>query len=188
MMMQGMAALFDGIARIEVPWMLGGSVGAMCYSEPRATLDVDCVIDLRTGHEQRIIDAFPESDFYVPPLNVIAHEIRRGALGSFNIIHHETGFKADCYPCGNDDLMRWGLTKATLHPIADLNVPVAPPEYIVCMKLRYFAMSGQDKHLRDIRSIIRLLPTLDTRLIAEWATHYGVADAWQLSNAGSDRT
>lgn len=180
-MILGMNALLEGIARIQVPWMLGGSVGAMCYSEPRATLDVDCILDLRPGHEPRVLEAFPEADFYVPPGPVIAHEIRRGALGSFNIIHHASGFKADCYPCGDDDLMRWGLSQARMMLIAGLNVPVAPAEYIASMKLRYFAISGQDKHLRDIRSMIRLHPSLDLDLIAGWATRYGVTDAWRLS-------
>ncbi len=180
-MMDGMQALLSGMQRIGTPWMLGGSVGAMCYSEPRATLDVDCILAVRPGHERLVIAAFPESDFYLPPDTVLLHEIRRGAMGSFNIIHHETGFKADCYPCGDDDLMRWGLSLAREMSIADLMVPVAPPEYIVCMKLRYFAISGQDKHLRDIRSIVRLLPTLDTHIVDEWAVHYGVRDAWRLA-------
>jgi hypothetical protein len=180
-MMDGMVALLAGIARIQAPWMLGGSVGAMCYSEPRATLDVDCILAVRPGHEQRIIAAFPEADFYCPPDTVIRHELARGAMGSFNIIHHETGFKADCYPCGDDDLMRWGLSRAQEMPISGIRVPVAPPEYIVSMKLRYFAISGQDKHLRDIRSIIRLLPTLDATIVNAWAVRYGVADAWRLA-------
>jgi len=180
-MMDGLDALLAGMLRLDVPWMLGGSIGAMCYSEPRATLDVDCILALRPGHERQVMAAFPEADFYLPPETVLSHEIRRGALGSFNIIHHDSGFKADCYPSGDDDLMRWGLSQARVMPVGDLAVPVAPPEYIVGMKLRYFAISGQDKHLRDIRSIIRLLPTLDVQLVSEWAAHYGVGDAWRLA-------
>lgn len=182
-MMPGMSELLMAIASIQVPWMLAGSVGAMSYSEPRATLDVNCVLALRPGHERRVIQAFPEADFYGPPHEVIAHEIRRGARGSFNVIHHQTGFKADLYPSGDDDLMRWGLSQHRLLPVAGVQVPVAPPEYIVGMKLRYFALSGQDKHLRDIRSMLRLLPELDTALVDQWAVRYGVGDAWHLVRA-----
>jgi hypothetical protein len=49
------------------------------------------------------------------------------------------------------------------------------------MKLRFFAMSGQEKHLRDIRSMVRLLPSLDHRLVQEWSVRYGVSDAWRLA-------
>lgn len=180
-MMQGLDDLLAGVDRIGVPWMLGGSVGAMCYSEPRATLDVDCILELRPGMASAVIAAFPESGFYAPPEAVIAHEIRRGAHGSFNIIHHLTGFKADCYPSGQDELMAWGLAQSRRLPVGSRHVPVAPPEYIVAMKLRFFAMSGQDKHLRDVRSIIRLQPDLDRAMVGAWATRYGVADAWRLA-------
>ncbi len=179
--MEGMAALLAGMQRIGAPWMVSGSVGAMYYSEPRATLDVDCIVDLKSIHLRHILSAFPEGDFYVPSETVIAHEIRRGVVGSFNIIHHASGFKADCYPCGDDPLMRWGLSRVNSMSLVGLCVPVAPPEYIVSMKLRFFAMSGQDKHLRDIRSIVRLTPALDRALIGQWASHYGVADAWHIA-------
>ncbi len=101
--------------------------------------------------------------------------------GYFNIIHQVSGFKADCYPAGDDDLMRWGLAHVQRLPVADMVVPVAPPEYIAAMKLRFFAMSGQEKHLRDIRSMVRLLPSLDHRLVQEWSVRYGVSDAWRLA-------
>lgn len=184
--MDGLHAVLTGIERIGAPWMLGGSLAAMCYSEPRATLDADCVIALTHNHVAAIIAAFPEKEFYVSPPEVLAHEIRRGAAGSFNIIHHLTGFKADCYPCGQDELMRWGLAHTAQLPVDGTVRPVAPPEYIVVMKLRFFALSGQDKHLRDIRSIIRLLPELDTALVEQWANRYGVLTAWQLA-CGSGR-
>jgi len=179
--MLGMTELLNSMCKVKVPWMLGGSVAAMCYSEPRATLDVDCILHIHPGQEHQISAAFPEDDFYVPPLTVIGHEIRRGALGSFNIIHHNSGFKADCYPCGTDALMLWGLSKTEMTTIANVSVPVAPPEYVVCMKLRYFAMSGQDKHLRDIRSMVTITKQLNHTLIKEWADRYGVSDAWRLA-------
>ncbi len=180
-MMEGMHALLDGIDHIGASWMLGGSVGAMCYSEPRSTLDVDCMLSLEQKHVDRIVESFPENDFYVPPVSVLAHEIRRGAAGSFSIIHLASGFKADCYPCGQDELMHWILLRIARLPVGGRLTPVAPPEYIISMKLRFFAMSGQDKHLRDIRSIVRLLPELDVSVVTQWASRYGVSDAWMLA-------
>ena len=179
--MDGLNAVLAGIERIGAQWMLGGSLAAMCYSEPRATLDADCIIALMPHHVDSIIAAFPENEFYVSPAAVLTHEIRRGAAGSFNIIHHVTGFKADCYPCGQDNLMLWGLAHSAQLPVDGTIRPVAPPEYIVVMKLRFFSLSGQDKHLRDIRSIIRLLPELNTALVEQWANRYGVLTAWQLA-------
>lgn len=79
--------------------------------------------------------------------------------------------------------MRWGWAHTRELPISDLLIPVASPEYIGSMKLRYFAMSVQNKYLRDIRSMLRITPDLDRRIITQWATHYGVGEAWRLVQA-----
>jgi hypothetical protein len=56
------------------------------------------------------------------------------------------------------------------------------------MKLRYVAMSGQDKHLRDIAAMLRVSSeacALDRTIIAMWADRYGVRSAWnQVSKPG----
>ncbi len=44
--------------------MIGGSIAAIAYGEPRLTIDVDFVLFLSDSDIQRIIDIFPESDFY----------------------------------------------------------------------------------------------------------------------------
>jgi hypothetical protein len=177
----GLAALVAAVATLARPWMVGGSIGAMCYAEPRATLDVGCIVDLGADDAGRCLDAFPEQLFYAPPVEVVRHEIVRGARGSFNIIHHASGMKADIYPVGDDDLMRWGLAHVRAFALGSLSLPVAPPEYIAAMKLRYFAISGQEKHLRDVRSMLRLTPDLDRTLVAQWAARYGVDAAWRLA-------
>ena len=181
-MMDGLAEALRAMARLDLPWMLGGSLAGMCYSEPRVTLDADVIVAARPGHEGRFAGAFPEVDFYVPPLSVIAHELRRGHQGSFNLIHQHTGFKVDVYPAGRDELMAWGLANRQSLSLAGEVVPVAPMEYVISMKLRFFALSGQEKHLRDIRSILHLQPACDRQRIQEWAIRYGVESAWQLAS------
>ena len=43
---------------------------------------------------------FPAPEFYLPPKEIIAAEIARLARGYFNVIHADTGFKADFYLAG----------------------------------------------------------------------------------------
>src|SRR5215510_7072533 len=91
-----------------IRYMIGGSIAAIAYGEPRLTVDVDFVVFLNDRDIDHIIDIFPESDFYVPPQEMIAEEVDRG--GQFNIIHIATGFKADFYPSGwTDELNAWGF-------------------------------------------------------------------------------
>lgn len=63
--------------RLDIPYMATGAVAAIAYSTPRLTNDIDLVVQLRASDARRLIAAFNSSQFYVPPLEVIAEEIGR---------------------------------------------------------------------------------------------------------------
>jgi len=56
-----------------LPYAVTGSVAAMAYGEPRLTNDIDLVLQIRVDDIPRLAQAFPESDFYLPPPEVIDH-------------------------------------------------------------------------------------------------------------------
>ncbi len=95
--------------RADVRYMVTGSVAAIFYGEPRLTHDVDLVAFLNDADIRGLAGSFPAADFYLPPPEVIAAEAQREQRGHFNIIHSETGFKADVYPTGRDDLNAWAF-------------------------------------------------------------------------------
>ena len=82
---------------LGVTYMVSGSVAVIIYGEPRLTHDVDLIVVLDRGHIARLPEVFPPAEFYCPPTEVIAVEAAREQRGHFNIIHHETGFKAGAY-------------------------------------------------------------------------------------------
>jgi hypothetical protein len=88
---------------------------------------------------------------------VIRLETQREQRGHFNLIHHDTGFKADIYLGGRDELHLWGLANARLVAIGEEQVSLAPPEYVIIRKLEYFREGGSPKHLRDVRGILSAL-------------------------------
>lgn len=149
----------ERLERLRLRYMVTGSVASMLYGEPRMTHDVDLVLALRDDTEaERLCAVFPDDEFYCPPLEVVRVEARRAQRGHFNIIHHDTGMKADIYMVGDDALHRWALDHLRMVAIGALNAPLAPPEYVVLRKLEYYREGGSDKHLRDIRAMLRVLP------------------------------
>src|SRR5688572_585150 len=94
---------------LGVRYMVSGSVAAIYYGEPRMTNDVDIIVFLRREDARRLNAVFPPEDFYCPPFEVIESERTRDQRGHFNLIHHVTGFKADMYLTGRDDLHTWGM-------------------------------------------------------------------------------
>jgi hypothetical protein len=55
--------------------MISGSVAAIEYGEPRATLDLDIAILLTPQSADSLTAAFQESAYYCPPREVLVSEI-----------------------------------------------------------------------------------------------------------------
>ena len=166
--------------RLGVPYMVSGSVAVIIYGEPRLTHDVDLIAALGREHIAHLSEAFPTAEFYCPPPEVIAVEAARDQRGHFNIIHHETGFKADVYLSGRDPLHAWGLARARRLDVEGDLLVVAPPEYVILRKLEYFREGGSERHVRDIRSMLDTSPELVGQAELERLIDMrGLREVWQ---------
>jgi hypothetical protein len=138
------------------PYMITGAAASIIYGEPRLTNDLDLILDLKKADVTGFTQAFPLEEFYCPPEEVIILEIGRPARGHFNLIHHETGFRADVYLAGRDPLHRWGLADRKSVQVEDQAVWVAPVEYVILRKLEYYREGRSEKHLRDIAGMLEV--------------------------------
>lgn len=167
------------LARLGIRHFVTGSMGSMAYGEYRSTIDVDLVADVRLVHIKPLLAAFPEPDFY---LSDVAMQEALAAFSQFNLIHVPTGFKVDFMipEATTFNASRFARVRAVaLSP--QLSVPVASPEDIILMKLRYFHAGGSDKHLRDIAGMLRILSgSVDRSYIDHWAQSFGVEAEWKL--------
>jgi len=80
------------LERLQIPYLITGSVAAMAYGEPRLTNDIDVVVDLDEAHAGPFAAQFPLGEYY------LSDEAIRDALirkGQFNIIHPASGLKID---------------------------------------------------------------------------------------------
>ena len=167
--------------------MVSGSIAAIFYGEPRLTNDVDIIVFVRRGDAVRIERAFPPEEFYCPPTEVIQLELAREQRGHFNLIHHETGFKADIYLSGHDELHAWGLANVVEADIDGDKVVFAPPEYVIVRKLQYFREGGSQKHLRDIsRMLLGLGEEWSHDTLVEFIQRHGLSAEWQQAQSMRD--
>jgi hypothetical protein len=166
--------------QLGIRYIIGGSVAAIFYGEPRLTHDVDFVVFLNDQDAQRLADAFPASDFYFPPIETVLAEVRREQNGHFNVIHTATGFKADMYLSGRDELNAWGFRMRRPIQFENDTLILAPPEYVVVRKLEYYREGGSEKHLRDIRSILAISESrLDLPVLKDWVRRLGLETEWR---------
>lgn len=163
---------------LGIPYMISGSVAAIFYGEPRMTNDVDIIVLLKEADLPRLTAAFPLEEFYCPPEEVMKVEISRPHRGHFNIIHHETGFKADIYPC-SDNLHRWGLAQSQTVDFDGEPITLAPPEYVIIRKLQFYREGGSQKHLRDVhRMIASLGEAWETAILQQLIESYELKPQW----------
>lgn len=110
MLLPDLVSLFVApLNQLGVEYMITGSVASGTYSYVRFTNDIDVVVVLSDIDAARLHAAFDTSGFYVHPLEVINLERRWPAQGHFNLIHIDTGLKADFFFVGSDRLQKRAL-------------------------------------------------------------------------------
>jgi hypothetical protein len=166
--------------RAGIRYVVSGSVAAIFYGEPRLTHDVDFVVFLNPNDIQRLVEVFPANDFYLPPVETMLAETAREQNGHFNLIHRDTGFKADLYPTGKDELNAWAFRGKRAVEFEGERVMLASPEYVIVRKLEYYREGHAEKHLRDIRAMLAVSgEQLDRPALNEWIQRRGLQSEWQ---------
>ena len=165
---------------LPLRYIVTGSVASILYGEPRFTNDLDVVVFLRHDDIRRLVAAFPSPEFYFPPEDVVAAEIARPENGQFNVVHTATGFKADFYTTGRDEFNAWAFRNARKLEFKGEPITLAPPECVIVRKLEFYREGGSDKHLRDIRSMLKISgEEIDMAALGEWIQLRGVQNEWK---------
>lgn len=176
----------DRLNKAKLSYMVTGSAASIIYGEPRMTHDIDLVLELHVENVQNFINLFPSNKFYCPSEETIKTEIARQTNGHFNIIHHETGFKADIYLTGQDQLHRWAMMNRNKVNIGQSEIAIAPPEYVIIRKLQYYKEGSSTKHLRDINRMMKISgETIDKHALEQMIKKYDLLDEWKSSKTVS---
>jgi hypothetical protein len=164
---------------IGVRYMVSGSVASAVWGAYRSTADVDIVVYLPASQIENLTKAFPADEFYCPPAEVIQVETRRDQRGHFNIIHLNSGYKADIYPSGRDPLNTWGFSRCKTVTLEGEPMVVAPPEYVIVRKLEFYREGGSEKHINDVRAMLELTPSLvASPELNEFIAERGLQSCW----------
>jgi hypothetical protein len=174
----------DRLNSLRIGYAITGSVAGMIYGEPRLTQDVDIVLELAPDSAQRLCDLFPAEDFYCPPPEIVRIEALRPQRGHFNVIHHATGYKADIYLSGGDELQHWAIDSARPVELDGHMLRLAPPEYVIVRKLEYYREGRSEKHLRDVRGILKASAAiLDRTLLDKKIAQLHLVSEWNAAIA-----
>ncbi len=151
----------------------------MFYGESRLTNDVDIVLSIRRDQAALLTKAFPETEFYLPPREVIEAEIIRRQRGHLNIIHQESQMRADVYLFAGDPFQAWAFDHSVVADVDGIPVRLAPVEYTMLMKLEFYREGGSEKHLRDIHGILASGEPIRAAEVARFVHSKGLEALWQ---------
>ena len=171
----------DRLNKTRIPYAVTGSVASITYGEPRMTHDIDIVLEVAIDRAEEFIDLFPSEEFYRPPVEVLKTEILRSSRGHCNIIHLETGFKADIYFPGTNPFQNWAIANARTFNFHDSRISVAPPEYVIVKKLEFYKEGLEQKHIKDIKAIVlNSKELIDFTLLEKYISQFGLQEEWEL--------
>ncbi len=168
-------AVVEALERLGLRYLVGGSMASSVHGVPRATQDIDLLVELPGRSVDGLVSAL-EGAFYVDR-DMILDAVRRAA--SFNVVHLRTMYKVDVFVADRSELVQGELERRQVVEVGDPPQPifVASPEDIVLQKLLWYRAGGEvsDRQWRDLLGVMDVQgPRLDLAFLREWADRIGV--------------
>jgi hypothetical protein len=171
--------LSETLERLRIPYYVTGSMASGAHGDPRFTNDIDIVLALDMNQIDELCAAFPESDFY---WSRAATVLAVRTKFQFNILHPESGLKADMIVSKDDAFSRSALSRAVRLSDPAFTAWFASPEDIILNKLLFYRAGGSDKHIRDIAGVLKIqAERIDRAYIEGWVERFGLHAEWQLA-------
>ena len=175
--------VLEALEAADIPYMIGGAVAAWAWGEPRATRNLDLVIQIPTGAVVKLSEEMEKRDMLLPA-GIIQDRLKdhRGD-DQLNAIHGSSGYKADLYLLKEGDSFR--AEAFSRRVLVDLGPGLGElylhtPEDLILYKLLYYSISQQTKHIRDITSIVQTMgDKLDTNYIQKWVAEKDLHALWK---------
>ena len=154
--------------RLEIPYMLSGSMAMAVYAVMRMTNDIDIVIELKSGDATRFLKVF-ERDYYLV-IERVRDAIDRKRM--FNMLHHATIVKVDCVIRKDDAYAKMAFSRRQRIDYAGIDLWIISKEDLILSKLTWARETKSEMQMRDVASIIR--NGYDEEYVKQWTTKLGL--------------
>jgi hypothetical protein len=168
--------IVEALDGVGIPYMLTGSLVSSLQGEPRATHDIDLVVDIAVADVARVTEALSAPQVHLDE-HAVGDATRRRTM--FNLIDTSSGDMADFWLLTDDPFDRERFSRRRRVGALGLELMVSAPEDTILMKLRWSAQAGgSEKQLGDAQRVYELQAgTLDEGYLDEWSARLDVAAA-----------
>ncbi len=152
----------------QIPYMITGAWSAIFYGRPRASHDIDFVVELRPNEAQKFLAAAKKlsDDFLVQPEDVKDALLHKSV---FNMVYLPTYLKLDFWLLKNEEFDQVRFSRRKRVKILGQSMMMASPEDMILQKLKWYQMGKIEKHLVDAAFVYQIqLKNLDQKYLNLW--------------------
>ena len=172
-----LARTVAALERAKIPNMLTGSAAAAYYGAARATMDIDLVVD-PTAQQLTVLVADLASPTVYVSLDAALDALAQQSM--FNIVDASTGWKADLIIRKRRAFSETEFARRVIGDLDGTRVSVATLEDIIVAKLEWAKLSGSQRQLDDVTTLLRLhAATVDDAYIAKWVAALSLSKEWR---------
>ena len=159
-----------------IAYMITGSVASSYHGEPRATRDLDVVIDPDARSLSTLVERLRRDGLYVDA------EAARTALierSQFNAVDASTGWKVDFLIRKDRPFSREELSRRMPADLLGTQAAIATAEDTIIAKLEWATGTGSDRQRADVSALVEIgRGGLDLDYIDRWTAALGLRDVW----------
>ena len=164
--------------RTGIDYMVTGSIASSLQGEPRATHDIDLIVDIQPADAHAIVESFQPPDYYLDE-DAILEAIQCKTM--FNLIDINDGDKVDFWILTQEPFDQSRFARRYIEQAGDIEFQVSRPEDTILAKLRWATLSGgSEKQFTDALRVYEVqFSELDVPYIEYWIHHLVLESLWK---------
>lgn len=152
----------------KIPYMITGSWSSIYYGRPRASHDIDFVVELPVESIKKTKQLFSQlPDTFMMQLNTIKEAIENKS--QFQAIHLPTMLKMDFWILTDQEFDKKRFLRRKKVKLFNQLMEMATPEDTIIQKLVWYSRGGIEKHLVDAAFVLKIQgKNLDKKYLTSW--------------------
>ena len=153
----------------HIPYMVTGAWSVIYYGRPRASHDIDFVVEISADDLERVLKAFSSlSDNFEVQKSLISRAVSN--QGMFNIIYRPYVLKLDFWLLTEDKFDKSRFKRKQEVQVLGKKMFFSTAEDTILQKLRWYKQAATDKNIVDAAFVYQIQKkNLDFRYLTNWA-------------------
>ena len=152
----------------KIPYMITGSWSSIYYGRPRASHDIDFVVELPVENIERTMQLFSQlPDTFMVQLDTVKEGIEHKS--QFQALHLSTMLKMDFWILTDTEFDKRRFLRRKKIKLFNQSMEMATPEDTIIQKLIWYSKGGIEKHLVDAAFVLQIQGrNLDQKYLQNW--------------------